>query len=66
MRASAELVAVFFIRGRSVVVRTNVAKWLKFMIDIERERTPKMVYFVIMDTDIPFASLSKGRANLQV
>lgn len=49
-----------------MVVRTNVAKWLKFMIDIERERTPKMVYFVIMDTDIPFASLSKGRANLQV
>jgi hypothetical protein len=36
------------------------------MIDIKREMTPKMDYFVIMDMNIPFASLSKGRANLQV
>jgi len=49
-----------------VVVRTNTAKWLKFMINIEREITPKMAYFVTMDMDIPFASLSKGQANLQV
>jgi hypothetical protein len=36
------------------------------MIDIEGEMTLNMAYFVIMDTDIPFASLSKGRANLEV
>ena len=38
MRTPAEIVAVFLIRGRSVVVRTNTAKWLKFMIDIVWER----------------------------
>lgn len=35
IRATAEIVAVFLIRERSVVVRTKTAKWLKFTIDIE-------------------------------